>query len=178
MCSAGKDYVVSLLSELQKTNNHSDIKMCSENRSVSVHSSILSKCSNMVANMLITSESKLIILPGFSSILSDFATLVYTGQAANLSKQDLRLLTSLCTDLGIETFSISNEDRNTTCNTVMETKVLKVSTELLDECSQEIFPLRFPISRKEINKNMNIEHQFEGFERRIQNEYNRSPIGP
>ena len=80
--SADTGYSFSLFSELQEFGLHTDIILFSDGRSVAVHSAIMSNCSDLMCNLLTSIESKLIILPGFSTILFEFMTLVYTGHAA------------------------------------------------------------------------------------------------
>ena len=82
--STHPDYCVTLLSGIHRTGAHTDMNICSDGRTVPVHSAILGQCSMFMSDLLSLSETSLIILPGFSTILSDFVTLLYTGQAPSL----------------------------------------------------------------------------------------------
>ena len=172
------DYCVTLLSELHKAEAHTDVNICSDGRTVPVHSAILCQCSEFMSDLLPLSETNLIILPGFSTILSDFVTLLYTGQAPSLNKQEMISLTSLCEELGLDTRSLKQDDNG---NKIAK-KVLKVKTDVLNESSQERFSIRLPISRidqKITTNSIKDNHRvFDGFKGKIQREYNRSPVGP
>ena len=113
------NYHLSLLSGLHEADIHTDTNLCSDGQIVSVHSAILAKCSEVFCEILDSMDTKLIILPGFSPILSDFVSLVYTGQVSNLTKQGVTLLTSLCAEPGFQNKAFHNEkDFGKTANTL------------------------------------------------------------
>ena len=101
-CSTHPDYCVTLLSGLHKAGAHTNMNICSDGRTVPVHSAVLAQCSEFLSDLLSLSETSLIILPGFSTILSDFVSLLYTGQALGLNKQEMISLSSLCEVLGLD----------------------------------------------------------------------------
>ena len=70
----------------------------------------MSNCSELMRNLLASSDSKVIILPSFSPVLSNFVSLVYTGRVANLGVQDSDLLSTLCTELGMTTTTTVDKD--------------------------------------------------------------------
>ena len=142
-CSTHPDYCVTLLSGLHKAGAHTNMNICSDGRTVPVHSAVLAQCSEFLSDLLSLSETSLIILPGFSTILSDFVSLLYTGQALGLNKQEMISLSSLCEVLGLDTRSLKQDNDG---NRIAK-KVLKVKTDVLNESSQERFPIRLPISR-------------------------------
>ena len=132
-------------------------------------------------------KKNLIILPGFSQVLLDFVSLVYTGRAHSLTKQNVNLLNSLCTELGINT--IQEKDKESDGDEENEGEMnssrhifLKVETDIWDKSSQESFPLRLPLSRLDLQSERKVHddqgHVFDGFKGRAQLEYNKSPIGP
>ena len=165
-----------LLTEVYQSASHTDTILYCDGRSVAVHSTIISNCSELLRNLLASSESKVIILPSFSPVLADFVSLVYTGHAANLSDQDTELLSSLCTELGMTTTSAVDEENE---HKGKKYEFLKLETDF-DSKSGERFHLRLPVSRiaHRSGHAANCGHKFEGFKGRIQEEYNCSPIGP
>ena len=177
--SADTGYSFSLLSELQESGLHTDIVLFSDGRSVAVHSAFMSNCSDLICNLLASTESNLIILPGFSTVLFDFMTLVYTGQAANMSFQDSKMLALLCSELGMTSTLTADKDNDQAIG-LSNSQSLILETEMYSKSSDERFHLRLPISR--INhgseKELKSTHVFEGFRGRIQKEYNGSPVGP
>ena len=101
--------VGSLHSQQQKGLNL-DIKLISGGHTVSVHYAILLNSSSMLASLLRTpcycSQPTVLILPPvYSPILCDFVSLLYFGYAADISKDKLKLLMSLATELGIHNLS-------------------------------------------------------------------------
>ena len=168
-----------LLEELLNDDKNKDIVLCSEDKCVSVHSSLLSASSKMMRGLLTLTESNLLILPGFANILFDFVTLIYTGKATGLTEQDSILLTSLCGELGMYT-SIMNNDGNDSLNKEKSKQNhLKVETEIECEKSDEKYFLRMPVSRIDHSrKTLNLTHMFNGFNGRVQKDYNDSPVGP
>ena len=185
--STQSDYCVSLLSGLHTAGTHMDTKLCSAGTIVLVHSAILSRCSEVLADMLASTESNLIILPGFSAVLSHFVSLIYTGQASRVSEKDMDLITSLCKELGVSTLPVVNrdihtvEDTITTMNTFNHVN-LKVESKISNEPSEQIFPLRLPMSRLVQKSRRDLigdyDYVFDGFKGRIQDDYNKSPVGP
>ena len=176
---------VSLLSELYTNKTNTDLNFFSDGRTVSFHSVILRQSSDFLSQLIDSSETNLIILPGFSQVLSNFVSLVYTGRALNLTKLNVNLLTSLCTELGIKT--INEKDKAGDGNEDNEEKAfnqfsLKVETDIWDESLQESCPLRLPLSRLDLKSKQKVHddqgHVFDGFKGRVQLEYNKSPIGP
>ena len=153
---------VSLLSELYTNKTNTDLNFFSDGRTVSFHSVILRQSSDFLSQLIDSSETNLIILPGFSQVLSNFVSLVYTGRAHNLTKLKVNLLTSLCTELGIKTINEkdkagdSNED-NEGENKAFNQFSLKVETDIWDESLQESCPLRLPLSRLDLKSN---KHKF------------------
>ena len=178
---------VSLLSELYTNKTNTDLNFFSDGRTVSFHSVILRQSSDFLSHFIDSSETNLIILPGFSQVLSNFVSLVYTGRAHNLTKLKVNLLTSLCTELGIKTINEKdkagdgNED-NEGENKAFNQFSLKVETDIWDESLQESCPLRLPLSRLDLKSKKRVHddqgHVFYGFKGRVQLEYNKSPIGP
>ena len=185
--STGPSYSISLLSVLHATDEYIDTKLCSDGNVVSVHSALLAQCSEVMRDVLDSTGTDLIILPGFSLILSDFVSLVYTGQADNLTKQSKDLLGSLCTELGLNNISVRRkdlekpeDDTNSKAAISQHRVVLKVETDVFDESSETSVHLRLPISRYSLKSKVDedYDHVFEGFKGRIQVEYSKSPIGP
>ena len=179
----GSNYCTSLLSGLHKTEEHMDISLCSDGHIVLVHSGILSQCSEVMREVLDFSGTNLIILPGYSPILSDFVSLVYTGQTEYLTYKNKELLGSLCTELGLHNISIERIDlKNDEDDAAISIHraVLKVQTDVFDESSQERFRLRLPISRYSQKHTIDDDYDyvFEDFQGRVQVEYNMSPVGP
>ena len=72
-------YCSSQLLKLKNDDQHTDIVLHSGDRSVRVHSAILSKCSVFLCELLITTGSHTILLPGYSTVLHSFVSLVHTG---------------------------------------------------------------------------------------------------
>ena len=176
--SSDPGYCVSMLSELQKVQESTDVFLHSDGKSIPMHSAILSNCSQLLADLLAsTGESKTLILPGYSAILSDFVSLVYTGLAPGLTKQKVQLLTSYCKELDIKTFDEDIENDNIV-NVTSGYKHLTLETRI--EFLHENFVLRMPMSRVDCRQKKSVKkpHMFEGFKRRIQKEYNMSPVGP
>ena len=174
------DNCVNLLSELQEAEIQTDTLISSDGKSALVHSAIISKCSEFMCDLLSSiNEDMTIILPGFSSVLHHFVTLVHTGSVTNISKQDTKLLSILCTELGMETSYEKIGIPTYKAKKLEDNECLKVETELFCESSQQFF-LRLPKSRMELRKRN--EHKltkiFQGFKGRVQNEYNCSPVGP
>ena len=146
---------VSLLSELYTNKTNTDLNFFSDGRTVSFHSVILRQSSDFLSQLIDSSETNLIILPGFSQVLSNFVSLVYTGRAHSLTKQNVNLLNSLCTELGINT--IQEKDKESDGDEENEGEMnssrhifLKVETDIWDKSSQESFPLRLLLSRLDL----------------------------
>ena len=174
--SAERDYSVSLLSEIWTSESHTDTILYSDGQSVVMHSAFLTNSSELMRNLLASSDSKVIILPSFSPVLSDFVSLVYTGRVANLGVQNSDLLTTLCTELGMTTTTTVNKDNG---HRGQKSEFLKLEAEI-DNKSEERFRLRLPMSRIDhrCGGSVNCGPVFEGFKGRIQEEYNCSPVGP
>ena len=176
-------YYSSLLSELENDELHTDTVLCSDKSNVFVHSSVISRCSPLLNNLLASSTTKTVILPGFSSVLHDLVTLVYTGTVTVQTGLDNQLLVLLCKELGMKvTSDIESGKRDTKKrkDDSQQPNCLKVETEIFCEDSQDIFNLRMPkcrIDRKNL-KAQKISHKLDGFRGRIQEEFNCSPVGP
>ena len=177
--SSVPDYCVLLLSQLQEEDTHTDTMLHSDGRSISVHSAILSRASKVLANLLASGgETKSLILPGLSSVLCEFVSLVYTGFAPGLNAENASLLSSFCKDLGFKNYATDNDDENKT--KIKHThKFLTTEIKIDSDTSDESFVLRMPISRVDLSqKTVNTTHVFDAFEGRAQREYNASPVGP
>ena len=178
---AEETYCVNLLSELLNVKTQTETLVYSDDRSVCLHSAILSKCSKLSADIINPSEANVILLPsGFSSVLFDFACIIYTGQNNSLSQKNTKLLKSLCTELGIETSIVDMNDVQD--NLVQPDRVrhecLKIETKFFDHSSNTTFTLQFPESRvDQHDKFIDIDFVFNGFKGRVQEEYNNSPVG-
>ena len=173
------NYHCSMLAELHTVDKHTDIVLQSDGKSEPVHSLFLSNSSKMMKDLLTSTESNLLILPGFSTILPDFVALVYTGKSPNLTEQDLKLLTTLCEELGMDTSVMNKANHENIDQLNNGLGHLKMETEINSVISDEKFVLRMPFSRIEhSNTKLNITHKFNGFKGRVQKEYNRSPVGP
>ena len=176
-------YCSSLLSELENDELHTDTVLCSENSCVFVHAAVIRNCSLLLNNLLASSTSKTIILPGFSSVLHDFVTLVYTGTVTVQTDLDSQLLVLLCKQLEMKASSNIKSGKRDTKKRKDDSEqpdCLKVETEIFCENSQDVFNLRMPkcrIDRKNL-KAKKISHKLDGFKGRIQEEYNCSPVGP
>ena len=179
--SSQANYHTFLLAEMKRVGNHEDTTaLQSDGKRVDIHSVILNFASQLLSDLLPSSESNLFILPGFSTILPEFVRLLYTGQTNGLTEQDTVLLASLCDQFGMNT-SLMNSNKNVPeCdNFKVQSDHLKVESELVSEVSDETFNLRMPVSRvDQRGKSLNVIHVFSGFKRRVQNEYNESPVGP
>ena len=177
-------YCSSLLSALLHDDNHCDTVISSNSESVSAHTVILRNCSEMLRDLLTTKESSQIILPPcFSSVLSDFLNILYTGSVVCYSEEDCDLLLLLCTQLGLDAsidYSLPTSEKIEITKSFQDSECLKVKTEIIINNSSEKFDLRFPKSRAN-RRNFPpkiISESFEGFRGRIQEEYNSSPVGP
>ena len=180
------EYHSSLLADL-RDDLHSDVVLVSDDKSVAVHSVFLGNSSKIMKNLLSSTSSKTIILPGFSSVLSDFVTLIYTGKVSCKTMHESKLLVMLCKHLGVGsrdtlkiTTSIDEYEEFQIMTDFNDSDCLKVDTEMLNEDTKEMFSLRLPISRID-RRNVNtriVSHTFQGFRGRIQKEYNTSPVGP
>ena len=171
---------VSLLLELQNVQDHSDTELHSGDRCVSVHSAILRQCSKVFAEMISPIETKVVIFPmDFSNILSDFVSLIYTGQAPSLTNQIIALLKSLCADLGIEC-SVVTENADTTEENhakshSMKVEFLKVETAISCDNGNSSFSLRMPVSRvDQSDTSFDTEYVFLGFKGRVQEDHLRA----
>ena len=177
-------YCSSLLSVLLHDDNHCDTVISSNSESVSAHTVILRNCSEMLRDLLTTKESSQIILPPcFSSVLSDFLNILYTGSVVCYSEEDCDLLLLLCTQLGLDAsidYSLPTSEKIEITKSFQDSECLKVKTEIIINNSSEKFDLRFPKSRAN-RRNFPpkiISESFKGFRGRIQEEYNSSPVGP
>ena len=179
------DYCMSLLSDLYSddSEHHSHIPLCSDEKTIAVHSPILAQCSEILSNLLCNNTANnidKIILPGFAAVLPDFVSLVYTGQARYLCRQDADLLAVLCTQLGLaSSFSQDNITAERGGKVLSVSDHLKLDTVLECKESDENYYLRLPQSRvKRRDSNMTKKCQiFEGFKGRVQKEFNCSPVG-
>ena len=178
--SAESGYSLSLLSKIQDDQLQTDITLCSDGRSASVHSAIISKCSKFLSELLSSNTTKIIFLPGFYSVLFDFVTLVYTGDVENMSAKDAKLLALLCKQLGMETSTVEKETKiRDRAKSLPDSNIVKVEAELFCENTQQKFKLRLPKSRVDLkDRSKKIHHALEGFKGRVQDEYNCSPVGP
>lgn len=178
---SGGKYCVNKLLELSKNQTQTDTLVYSDGRSVCLHSAILSKCSKVFADIINPSETNVILLPpGFSTVLSDFVSIIYTGQNICLTKGSTELLKSLCVELGMETTLVGmsdaldiiiQPDRN-------KPECLKVETKFIEESSNTSFTLQFPVSRvDQSDRLIDIDFVFNGFKGRVQEEFNISPVG-
>ena len=180
-------YHSSLLSDLRNDDLHSDAVLVSDDKSVTVHAGILSNSSRFLRNLLVATSSKTIVLPGFSSVLPEFVTLLYTGTVIDMTMQESELLVLLCTQLGIGTrdslritTSIDGLVESQILTNFKKFECLKVDKERINVVTNEKFTLRLPssrIDRCKLNTKIMF-HKFEGFKGSIQNEYNNSPVGP
>ena len=78
----------SILAELMCDKSQTDAVINSGSVTVAVHSAIISNCSELLRNLLVSTQSERIILPGVSSVLYDFVTLVYIGTTIVQSEED------------------------------------------------------------------------------------------
>ena len=172
-------YFFSLLSELVSDDTQTDAVITSENVTVAVHSAIISNCSQLLSNLLVSTQSDTIILPGYASVLCDFITLVYTGTTTVRSEEDSQQLVLLCRQLGIDTVTVVTGNTGMT-KEFNETNSVQVEVEILCENVEEKFSLRMPESRmdRRILKPRNITHSLQEFQGRIQDEFNNCPVGP
>ena len=90
-----------LLADLRNDDLHSDAVLISDDKIIAVHSVILGNSSQIMKNLLLSTSSRTVILPGFSSVLSDFVTLLYTGIVTSKTKQEAKHLVMLCKQLGV-----------------------------------------------------------------------------
>ena len=176
-------YCSSMLSELLHDSDSCDTVITSDNERVSVHIVILSSCSQLLRDILTTTGSKTIILPGgFSSVFSYFKTMIYTGSVVCYTEEECELLLLLCTQLGMDTtvdYSLPTSDKIVVSKRFQDSDCMKVKTEIICDNSGEKFVLRFPksrINRKNVPQKI-ISKTFEGFRGRIQDVYNCSPVG-
>ena len=120
-------YSASLLSDIQNDDQHNDTVIYSDNRSVTVHAAIISRCSVFLSNILVTKGSQTILLPGFSYVVHNFVTLVYKGRVTCRCEEDYNLLSLLCTQLGMEIFAKGDDNHDIID---LKSNVLKVKTEI------------------------------------------------
>ena len=177
-------YCSMMLSKIHHDDEYSDTVIISDSESVSVHTVILRNCCQLLREVLTsTGDTTIILSGGFSSSLSDFLSLLYTGTVVCYTEKECELLLMLCTQLGMDTvidYSLPTSDKIEITKTFQDSECLKVKTEMNIKNSTEKFHLRFPKSRVD-RKNFPpkiISEKFEGFRGRIQNEYNCSPVGP
>ena len=167
-----------------------DVVILSGDQSVSVHSVFLKNCSPMLDSLFQSScpcYQQTIILPSsFSSVLSSFTSLLYTGIAINIHRDKVEQLMLLAKELGIENVDMkddttdirNNPDDRTEIDDTADIPFLKLETIISDFQSNETMRLSFPKSRIKRNitdiKDVGI---LNGFEGKIQKEYNESPVG-
>ena len=146
------DYCVSLLSELQEEDTHTDTILHSDGRSVLVHSAILSRGSKVLADLLSSGgETKTLIVPGLSSVLWEFVSLVYTGLAPGLTEENTSLLSTFCKNLGFKNYIIDSDDENITKIEYRHEKLITESKVDSDR-SNASFVLRMPVSRFDLSQ--------------------------
>ena len=172
---------------------NTDVVILSGDQSVSVHSVFLKNCSPMLNSLFQSScpcFQQTVILPSsFSSVLSSFTSLLYTGIASNIHKEKVEQLMLLAKELGIMNIDVFELKDNTTdirkklvdrtgIDDTTKIPVLKLETIIVDLQSNETLRMSFPKSRIKRNitelKDVGILDRFEG---RIQKEYNESPVG-
>ena len=177
-------YCSSMLLELQNDDLHTDIVLHSDDKSISVHSAILSQCSVFLSELLATTGSENILLPGFSTVLDSFVSLVYTGTVIMNSEEHCKILKVFCSqlDMDISYAEHVTNDKLNSSNFVpnFNLNFLKVKTDIMCSDSQEMFNIRMPRSRidRKNGKVKYIQQRFEGFKGIMQEEYNCSPVGP
>ena len=176
-------YCSSMLLELQNDDLHSDIVLRSDDKSISVHSAILSQCSVFLSELLTTTGSQTILLPGFSTVLDSFVSLVYTGKVTMDIEEHCELLTVFCSQFDMDISyaeHVTNDKLNSNFVPDFNLNFLKVEADIMCNDSQERFNIRMPRSRidRKNGKVKYVQHRVEGFKGRIQEEYNCSPVGP
>ena len=169
----------------QQTGLNLDLKLLSGGHSVFIHSAMLLNSSPMLASLLRTpcfcsQPTDLILPPVYSPILCDFVSLVYSGYVANISKDKVKLLLSLATEVGIHNVSSEISELKFSNAGVPSDNVLKLKTVLEGSDGEHDFILSFPKSRIERQAFPDLENNvvLDGFKGRIQKQYNGCPVGP
>jgi hypothetical protein len=177
--------IVGSLHSQQQTGLNLDIKLLSGGHSVFIHSAMLLNSSPMLASLLRTpcfcsQPTDLILPPVYSPILSDFVSLLYLGYVADISKDKVKLLVSLATEVGIHNLSSEISEPESYTAAVPRVNVLKLKTVIEIFDGENSFKLSFPKSRTDRQAVPNLENfvELDGFKGRIQKEYNVCPVGP
>ena len=101
--------------KIHHDDEYSDTVIISDSESVSVHTVILRNCCQLLREVLTsTGDTTIILSGGFSSSLSDFLTLLYTGTVVCYTEEECHLLLMLCTQLGMDTvidYSLPTSDK-------------------------------------------------------------------
>ena len=132
----------------------------------------------------------LILDSSFASILDNFVSILYTGFTDKLSADKLSSLMCLLSELGFDNLSEHLAEQSNKSITFLSTDtpeeqedpdidVLEKETSIMDPETLKSFQLSFPKSRcaRVFTNAENINH-LHGFQRRVQEEYNRCPVGP
>ena len=139
--SSDPAYNVSLLAELQEDEHSKDTILHSDGRDIAIHSAILFNCSKLLCDLLASNngEPKALILPGYSSVLCDFVSLMYTGLAPGLTEQNSKLLTSLCKILDVESSVIDKQSEDQINVDNKGQKHLTIETKMFDNSCEDVY---------------------------------------
>ena len=177
----------------QQNKKNTDVIIISGDQVVSVHSVFLKNISPLIYSLFQSScpcSQQTVILPSsFSSVISSFTSLLYTGMAINITKEKLEQLMLLIKEMGMENVVVFDMKDNTSDAGIypynrtetdhqVNMPVLKLKTGIRDLQNDKTMSLSFPKSRIKRNiADLKDVQLLSGFEGIVQEEYNKSPVG-
>lgn len=189
-----KNFILHMYKQ-QQLGENVDFMIESGEQRIYVHSLFVRFCNPYLKLLLQSSclcnqPTVLILPPLYASLLPNFVSLLYTGMTNKLSNDDLKNLKCLVRDLGFEHLAFTDDEEQSNDNIVAEppeillkvkgpgNPVLKTETNIEDHGRQESFKLSFPRSRSvRVFSNLKDIDLLDGFEGRVQKEYNECPVG-
>ena len=190
------EHLVKLLHKQQQQGDMNlDFKLQSGEKSVLVHSQVLSNCSSLLSSILqspcpCSQPTILLLHHTYASILPNIVALLYTGSSGNIDQTDNSILQSLLKELGFQNVaSISSHftPNNDFFGTITPSLISKQSNKTRNilkavtamQTGQQKFSLSLPKSRTtQIPTNPVNTVILSGYYGRVQQEYNTCPVGP
>ena len=186
-------YLLESIHLQQQNKKNTDVIIVSGDQIVSVHSVFLKNISPMLDSLLQAScpcSQQTILLPSsFSSVMSSFTSLLYTGMATNITKDKLEQLMLLINEMGMQNvaeFDMKDDTSDvgiypyhrTETDYPVNMPVLKLKTGIRNQHNNKTMSFSFPKSRikRKITDLKGVEI-LGGFEGKVQEEYNKSPVG-